>query len=538
MSKLVSNEMFSLQSVKDLLDQAKFAEVHAYLSSYFFKSGIHIYFRDGSTGTFRQYSTVDAKKLLPDDLDVWVNGLNNRRVKQFDLKKYLSSWQFLKDEHVVTIDFHKPLVFSGKTHSGQAINYLNMARPMTSYDHIKCKRKDYVKQLDVVYNHIKVVWCDNKPDVYEYIMNFLACSMSGKRKLRTCLNLECNKERAGRGTILNFINKILGDRMHKTSSVEAILKYTKPFEGRSLINLDELPSDASNYRSIGDAMKSLITEPTFDCRDMYSSGYTQKNTFNIIITSNNSAISLTQSNNVRYFVAPINTCMTGKTKYFAKLNAICANEKVQKLFYEDMVDRFTSKCAKWNEDHMPDTKDKLDKLIESLPKFLQWFKKEYALKKKDLNMTTTAFLEDYYSQTRDNVSKIRISKMLQQLGITSKAVSKNGKTRRFYIRSGESILQAFKKQKWISDDFDNVIPEKKHDEEHSLDLDKYSQALREIDALKKQVKKLTNQLKDGIKNKALERQYVDTNTNKPRVEAKGFKPATKSADVFDFCDDL
>ena len=115
----------------------------------------------------------------------------------------------------------------------------------------------------------------------EYVLNFICCSFCG-RKLKKALYLQ-SKEQTGKGIFMNEILKsILGDRMLKTNSTEAILKFTKPFEGCSLINFDELPH-CDNFKGMQDGLKGLITEDLFICRDMFTSGYEQKNTFNIII---------------------------------------------------------------------------------------------------------------------------------------------------------------------------------------------------------------------------------------------------------------
>ena len=49
-----------------------------------------------------------------------------------------------------------------------------------------------------------------------------------------------------------------------------------------MINLDEMPCQ-SNNKGLQDSLKSLITEPTFNCREMFNQSYVQKNTFNIIV---------------------------------------------------------------------------------------------------------------------------------------------------------------------------------------------------------------------------------------------------------------
>ncbi len=70
---------------------------------------------------------------------------------------------------------------------------------------------------------------------------------------------------------------------HSSNILDAMGKYRSVLVNKDdnqsfLYRLDEIPSD-NNYKSINDAMKSLITEPTFICRDMWSSGKMQ----NIII---------------------------------------------------------------------------------------------------------------------------------------------------------------------------------------------------------------------------------------------------------------
>ena len=82
------------------------------------------------------------------------------------------------------------------------------------------------------------------------------------------------------------------------------------------VNIDELPVDSTNFRSVNDALKGLITEKTFMCRDMYSTGYEQLNTFNTIITSNNSAILFTQNNNSRYVCTEIDESFRDNVSYF------------------------------------------------------------------------------------------------------------------------------------------------------------------------------------------------------------------------------
>lgn len=131
---------------------------------------------------------------------------------------------------------------------------------------------------------------------------------------------------------MNFLNLILGWRMCKTSSSETVSKYTRSYKGCSLVNLDEIPIDQGSFRSIRDALKNLVTEPTFACRDMYSLGYTQRNTFNVIVTSNNDASNLTRPNEERYIVLDISQEKKDAVKYFGKLSKPSRRRRCRSCF--------------------------------------------------------------------------------------------------------------------------------------------------------------------------------------------------------------
>ena len=55
-------------------------------------------------------------------------------------------------------------------------------------------------------------------------------------------------------------------------------------------------------------IKGLVTEPTFNCRNMHEASYIQKNTFNIVITTNNNALTMIQNNMMRWFASDIDEC--------------------------------------------------------------------------------------------------------------------------------------------------------------------------------------------------------------------------------------
>mgnify|MGYP000527712990 CR=1 FL=1 len=275
----VCDVKFCVQYVKELLDKKEYDNIHKYIKKFFFRYKENIFFFDGTT--FQLYSQCDAKKLISIDLVYSTDVVKDRKLVEVkhSIRDYLCVTDFMANEYIPTIDFTKPLIFT-KTRKLQQVQveekYLNMGKPLNIDPNDKAKRTCTVNDgLQKVYDHIKLILCSNNNDAYNFVLNVIACTFAG-RKLRKCIYMQ-SKERTGKGIIINgLLQEILGDRMFKTSSVEALTTYTKAFEGCCLVNFDELPVESNNWKAIGDKLKSLITEPTFDCRSMYQQSYVQK----------------------------------------------------------------------------------------------------------------------------------------------------------------------------------------------------------------------------------------------------------------------
>jgi hypothetical protein len=286
--------------------------------------------------------------------------------------------------------------------------------------------------------------------------------------------------------------------MNKTNSVETITTYSKPFEGCCLLNFDELPH-SENFKGLQDRLKGLITEPTFSCRDMYSPAYIQLNTFNIIISSNNDCIGLSQTNNARYVVLDISEHRVGDIQYFNKLTHALNNEDVKRAFYEDMKTRFT-KLDEWNEDIIPETSTRNSKLIEALPTLYKYIKEQFILKDIDLNSKTDQFLEEYRMMTKDRTTNNKLGRYLGSLGIKPIKMSKNAGYK--YKMTAKELYKIFDERKWIDDTIDVVNPEdtgKKNSIEDDVMVDEsiglqYEEAKKRIQELEHQVKLLQEQI--------------------------------------------
>lgn len=480
---------------KALLDAQKVDDAKKYIKRFFFRYRTEVFFYTGST--FLLYPRAKAIELLPEDLQIEYM-VPNEVTKKFDkvnvkLSKYLKETDFMKDEYTPTIDFSKDMIFTEKkVRQGFEFEekFINMAKPLGIDISAKSKRtKEATANIQLIYSHIKEVLCSNNEEVNQYFLNWIACTFGG-RKLRKAIYIQ-STERTGKGIIFNNLLKaILGDRMYKTNSIEEITKYTKAFEGCSLVQPDELPH-YDDQKGLQDSLKGLITEPDFICRSMWESGYSQKNTFNMLFTTNNNAIMLTEHNKERYVLLDVSEIRLGQLDYFAKLAAILKDPNILLMFYEDMIDRFKT-LKNWNEDVVPMTETKKRKIIEALPLIYKYLKENYILTKTNLNMRTDLFLAEYRNSTKDKSSSQRLGGYLSKLGITAHKNSKNNGYN--YKMTCEDMTKVFNEKNWMDDTVDFVNVDGPEDIKNDIAFEEEKQKI--IDAKNKEIEDLKRIIED------------------------------------------
>lgn len=234
--------------------------------------------------------------------------------------------------------------------------------------------------------------------------------------------------------------------------------HTKNFEGRLYLNFDELPVASDNYKCISDSLKILSTEHIFTVRDMYTSPYQQKNTFNIILTVNNNAVSLTQSNKERYIVFDMDELLQGNFKYFEELSEAIDNDDAVIAFYQFLRERFDKlDLLHWNEDKSaPKTENTRLKEIEALPKIYKIIKEKKINEGLGIDMNTKEFFTWYYRVSEDRTSINKLGKMLKAIGILPKKFKVKDIQFRKYIMSHDELLETFKTRGWIDENVDFV----------------------------------------------------------------------------------
>ena len=491
--------VFSVAHLKSLVDDNKQEEAKAYIKKFYF-NGINsscIFFYNGLEESFTSLVPKDAIATIPSEID-------NEKKKghgQFTGRNFLKSVDFMEDSYTPTIDFNKPPVFTTqKKMKGLTFEckYLNMARPLPfdtqELNDIDEENEEIKKGVEMILTHIRTAWCSDNMEQFNYVLNFLAHTIGG-RKVRKAIYMQTG-EGIGKGVIIDMLKQILGERMHKTNNIETILHYTKPLEGRLLINVDEMPHNR-DFRATSDKMKSLVTERVFDCRKMHAVAYEQVNTFNFIVSTNNDALMFSENNNRRYFFPDISERYKGNFPYFIELTKFTENRNVQLAFYKYLLERF-EETKDWNEDVMPQTKAKNSKMIEALPKIYKYLKEEYLLKNQDLKIRTNYFFEEYFKATGDKGSKLSVGKKLKEIDIIPKKVRKGNQTYYEFQKSHNDLMKEYQTRNWIDEDIDVVeVTNDLQDMSIVMDDDEHNELLakaKQADELKQRNKELLLEL--------------------------------------------
>jgi len=430
-------------------DISKYDTIPTYLNKFFFRYKTEIFFDSGSS--FELLSIKQAKEKIPKEF--MVKCVNNKgKDINVPLRDYFESSKFLTTpETKLTIDYKEPIKYlKDEFIRGFTVkyNYLNFKKelPVDYTQEIK-ETEDLKESVDMFFKHIKEVLCSNNDYEYDIVCKFFASCCVG-HKVKFCLYLEDMKNQTGKGTVVNKILEILGDRAYKTSSIEQIETYTKQFEGRCLINLDEIPVNGVS-KTFQDKMKGLITEDYFDCREMYNSPYSQKNTFNLLLTSNNSSISLTQTNQKRYFMPTISDKYQNNKEYFQNLHKKINRPEVNILIFQRFMRIYETeiKPENWIGNCLRETEAVINKSINALPHFYKWLKTHFLCCKEGLDIECNKFFEDYATISNDKTSPNKLSRYLTDVGVDVKRIT--GSSKRKYIISYEELLKAFYNKNWL-----------------------------------------------------------------------------------------
>jgi hypothetical protein len=183
---------------------------------------------------------------------------------------------------------------------GLRINQIYADNPNDcSYD--KADKKKWLK----VWNQFRHLFeTDREWEVAETWIANVCCFPQIRTKI--CLILQSYQQQIGKGSLVEFIRKVIGDEVfYKSNNSKSIVGvYSHAMRNSLFVNFDEVEYGSKN--GIGacyNLIKGWITEDTTNIREMYIGHVTYKNFANIMMTTNmNNVLPLTEKDKQRYLI--------------------------------------------------------------------------------------------------------------------------------------------------------------------------------------------------------------------------------------------
>ncbi len=386
--------------------------IETYLYKYFYYTYNGIYFYHAGEKKFKYVKDEKLKNYIP-------------TLKYFNGNKMVAVRKIVDDavdRYSIEMSPTAPLV-------DKESNTINMmARPM-HFDKKPIDNPENHKGVKLMLNHIFEVLCSGDEAQYQYVLRWLACTVSG-RKLKTALLLHSHSEQTGKSFLVTFLeNHVLGTQLVLvTSHLETVSLYTMPMAGRMLVNINELPcATTGQFKMVREQLKSLITEERFEAREMHHQAFTCNNTFNMILNTNNDALHLTSNFKVKlvlldvsnkYAVAPEGSDeQKERTDYFHGKDGIdqCLNMECGLAFYQYMRELYDCEnLAKWNSQTIPKSKSRADNIAMHRPKVADFVIKHFIKKNTSLIVPLAAFHRMYNQYHKDPISISRLHADLQK----------------------------------------------------------------------------------------------------------------------------
>jgi hypothetical protein len=284
--------------------------------------------------------------------DIWNKSLEKRKAKAIDYIPY---------------SINKPIIDE---------NTLNIFSGFKSKIREDRADLDYSK-ISPILNHIKEVWCDNKDNIYEYVINWLAQLFQyPEKKLGICLVLKSDRQGAGKSMIVDFIQDfVLGEDYCRTvSNIDRIFERFNGMSERVLLTCcEEIGSRGGMYK-MSDQLKELITGTKKTVEKKYMEASQMRDYQRYIFCSNNDWIVRVEESDRRFMCLEVSNIYVGNSEYFKNLVNNCFNPECGELFLNYMLKKDLSNVdlrnipmTEWKRSLMSKN---LDIVLQSLIKYV------------------------------------------------------------------------------------------------------------------------------------------------------------------------
>ena len=160
-----------------------------------------------------------------------------------------------------------------------------------------------------ILDHIKSIWCKGDEDAYNYVIDYFS-NIIQKPHVKTGVLLALkSKQGAGKGIVLDYLAKIIGDAHYAQNSNANFLfgDFNGQLEGKILVNLDE--AFWGGDKKLEGVVKNKITETRQTINKKNKENYMIDDYANYIITTNNDWFAGTTEDDRRHF------CLECDNKY-------------------------------------------------------------------------------------------------------------------------------------------------------------------------------------------------------------------------------
>lgn len=251
-------------------------------------------------------------------------------------KPFLSSWlTYINKRRYNKIDFlpGKDKIVDDTYNSFNGLRIENVEVP-------EYKVQDIQDKLDLVYSQFKLL-AGNDEECFQYLMNYFAYVFQNLGRVPgVALLFRSEKQGVGKNLAFeNFIGKLIGKEYYGLpNSIEDMIgRFTSVLENKIMLINDETSGKESF--SGNDKIKKLITANQVDIEHKGVKAYTVKHSaFYVLFSNNDTPIKVEQSDR-RFMVFDCDCSKAQDNDYFIKLAAAYKDVRVQKEFYNELMNK-------------------------------------------------------------------------------------------------------------------------------------------------------------------------------------------------------
>ena len=173
-----------------------------------------------------------------------------------------------------------------------------------------CKNND-ISKCQPLLDHIKNIWCKKNENSFNYILNLFAHYIQKPHKKTGVMLCLKSKQGAGKGIVLEFLQKIIGEEHYcQNSNANSLFgQFNGVLEGKILVNLDE--AFWGGDKALEGQVKNKVTEKRQYINKKNKEAYHVDDYSNYIITTNNDWFSGVDANDRRHYCLELDNEFAG-----------------------------------------------------------------------------------------------------------------------------------------------------------------------------------------------------------------------------------